>query len=408
MNSGRAVGGMDVVRDLRAVDRSSTRSSRMPGSTARRFVERLPEHRLVLELLGAGVERARADRRVLRPRGDESPACGLEPSGRRLGLGGVEHDRDAVRWARRCTTGAGRSSPSRSTRSTPTSSEPTLATTNRPHMRCEPTRGPPTRLQSVEDADLVESLEQARAVRVGHPRHVAAAEWSSTAVRPPASTASAGERRRIATAATLLGGLARERRVDLVVVLSVVADQQPLAPAGTPRARRRRFDSLCALPLRNQRSCVGPQSVSSSEPGGKRCRRRNRMSVGRDVPRARGQVDDRACPGASRTSRSMSTAMPGTGWRACSSTTNEFHAARSGRGSAVTMTVSSTSETTPKRTSEPDDEHARLDRLAALDRHRERLPAGLEPRAGARCRSRRRGRRRPRASTPSIVTVTCA
>ena len=49
----------------------------------------------------------------------------------------------------------------------------------------------------------------------------------------------------------------------------------------------------------------------------------------------------------------MSTAMPGTGWRACSSTTKEFHAARSGRGSAVTMTVSSTSDTTPKRTSGP-------------------------------------------------------
>ena len=45
--------------------------------------------------------------------------------------------------------------------------------------------------------------------------------------------------------------------------------------------------------------------------------------------------------------------MPGTGWRACSSTTNEFQAASSGRGRAVTMTVSSTSLTTPKRTSEP-------------------------------------------------------
>ena len=32
---------------------------------------------------------------------------------------------------------------------------------------------------------------------------------------------------------------------------------------------------------------------------------------------------------------------------------DEFHAASSGRGSAVTMTVSSTSDTTPKRTSEP-------------------------------------------------------
>ena len=43
------------------------------------------------------------------------------------------------------------------------------------------------------------------------------------------------------------------------------------------------------------------------------------------------------------------------------------------------MTVSSTSETTPKRTSGPDDEHPGLDGLAALDRHRERLPSRLEP-----------------------------
>ena len=49
----------------------------------------------------------------------------------------------------------------------------------------------------------------------------------------------------------------------------------------------------------------------------------------------------------------MSTAIPGTGWRACSFTTKEFHAASRGRGRAVTITVSSTSETTPKRTSDP-------------------------------------------------------
>ena len=42
--------------------------------------------------------------------------------------------------------------------------------------------------------------------------------------------------------------------------------------------------------------------------------------------------------------------MPGTAVRACSSSTNVFHAASSGRGSAVTMTVSSMSERMPKRT----------------------------------------------------------
>ena len=46
--------------------------------------------------------------------------------------------------------------------------------------------------------------------------------------------------------------------------------------------------------------------------------------------------------------RSYSTAMPGVGVRACSFSTNVFQAASSGRGSAVTMTVSSMSETTPK------------------------------------------------------------
>ena len=54
--------------------------------------------------------------------------------------------------------------------------------------------------------------------------------------------------------------------------------------------------------------------------------------------------------------------MPATGCRACSLTTNEFHAAMSGRGSAVTMTVSSMSDTTPNRTSGADHEHAGLNR----------------------------------------------
>ena len=58
-------------------------------------------------------------------------------------------------------------------------------------------------------------------------------------------------------------------------------------------------------------------------------------------------------PGFSRVSRSISTAIPATGCRACSSMTKEFHAASRGRGSAVTMTVSSTSDTTPNRMSGP-------------------------------------------------------
>ena len=51
--------------------------------------------------------------------------------------------------------------------------------------------------------------------------------------------------------------------------------------------------------------------------------------------------------GCSDAMRRSSTDMPGVGVRACSSSTNEFHAASSGRGSAVTTTVSSMSETSP-------------------------------------------------------------
>ena len=51
--------------------------------------------------------------------------------------------------------------------------------------------------------------------------------------------------------------------------------------------------------------------------------------------------------GFSRVSLSSSTAIPGTGRRAFSSRTKEFHAARKGRGSAVTMIVSSTSQMMP-------------------------------------------------------------
>ena len=53
-------------------------------------------------------------------------------------------------------------------------------------------------------------------------------------------------------------------------------------------------------------------------------------------------------PGRDRVSRSIITPMPGVAIRACSLTTKLFHAASMGRGSAVTITVSSTSVTMPK------------------------------------------------------------
>ena len=70
----RAVGGVDVVRDLLAVDLlplvvAGCRHHRAP------LLERLAEHRLVFELFGAGVEGARADRGILRPRRDRVPSA---------------------------------------------------------------------------------------------------------------------------------------------------------------------------------------------------------------------------------------------------------------------------------------------------------------------------------------------
>ena len=205
----------------------------------------------------------------------------------------------------------------------------------------------------------------------------------------------------MATPTTLLGVLAREGRVDLVVVLTVVADQQPLARRGTRRRAAAGWRACASLPLRNQRSCVGPpvgeehrarrEEVAAQEPDQRR----------RDVPGAGREVDD----GRARVRRARaapcSTAMPGTGWRACSSTTKEFHAARSGRGRAVTMTVSSTSETTPKRTSGPTTNTRVSTGSPPSTDIVEGLPARLERAPAARCRSRRRDRRRPRASTPA-------
>src|SRR3546814_7769426 len=69
--------------------------------------------------------------------------------------------------------GAGRSSASTSTRSTPTSSDPTFATTNRPHMPTRYAVAPTSGVRVGGDAsDVFEPFEQPRTVRLGHPWHV--------------------------------------------------------------------------------------------------------------------------------------------------------------------------------------------------------------------------------------------
>jgi hypothetical protein len=71
----------------------------------------------------------------------------------------------------------------------------------------------------------------------------------------------------MATAATLFRMGRDEVAVDLLVVLSVVPDEQPADVRGT-RASRSSVARLWALPAPEQRSVVGPQSVSSSGPPG--------------------------------------------------------------------------------------------------------------------------------------------
>ena len=262
--------------------RSSTRSTRMPGP--RPAASRgHSEHVLRLELLGPRVERLRPDRQILRPRRDKAPSRRLEAPRRGIGLRRVEHDRDAigrgdvVHWS-------GRSSATVSTSRTETRSEPR----SRPRsvrtcssLRQAPTPSFRTRLSSLSTGP----------VRCGDPRHVglrvvvgdvaATREHSLRGRQPSDRDADHG-----------LGILLGEPRVDLLVLLPVVADEQP-PHLGELLASRRRFVSLCSMPLRNQRSCVGPQSVRRIEPGGKRWREQESGERGGDVPGAGGEVDHR-------------------------------------------------------------------------------------------------------------------
>ena len=65
---------------------------------------------------------------------------------------------------------------------------------------------------------------------------------------------------------------------------------------GNSSARRTRLCALCSRPLRNHRSCVGPQSVRSSGPAGKEVAGEEAGEGRGDVPGAGGEVDD-GCAG---------------------------------------------------------------------------------------------------------------
>ncbi len=85
--------------------------------------------------------------------------------------------------------------------------------------------------------------------------------------RPPARDRLTGSQLADRDRRDIVGVLLRELPVERLVVLTVVADQQP--PDGGELAREPvQVERLCCRPLRNHPSAVGPQSVSSSGPGG--------------------------------------------------------------------------------------------------------------------------------------------
>ena len=114
---------------------------------------------------------------------------------------------------------------------------------------------------------------------------------ASASLRPPASTASPGESAGSPRRRRCRGALANSR-VDL-------ASCCPSSPTSSQRmcgnsvGEASRLRRLCFGPLRNQRSCVGPQSVSSRGPRGYRLRDEEPAQRRGDVPGAGGEVDDR-------------------------------------------------------------------------------------------------------------------
>ena len=144
----------------------------------------------------------------------------------------------------------------------------------------------------------------------------------------------------------LVGVRVGELAVEHLVVLTVVAEQQPLdlrelvAPAGA--------GCRACAPCRCGTS--GPRSAPSRSAAAHRAGTGCGTGTGSgSAPRSRRRWTGRT-PAARRERRdslSYSTGIPGVAARACSLTTKVCQAASSGRGRAVTITVSSMSETMP-------------------------------------------------------------
>ena len=239
--------------------------------------------------------------------------------------------------------------------------------------RSNPLVYPDRRAASLQQPGLTQPLGQARSIRGVDPA------GPVVLLRPVRLAAAAGKHG--FAAGQLPDGhratVVRVRVGELTVRSSSCCPSSPTRShrmPGNSVASRARLSRLWSRPLRNHRSCVGPQSVSSRAPAGYSWRDRKRVSVGATF-HAPVERYITGAPGCASVSRSSSTAMPGTGRRACSSSTNVFHAANSGRGSAVTMTVSSTSETMPKSHIGVHDEHGRGGRFRLIGAHGDGVPS---------------------------------
>ena len=118
-----------------------------------------------------------------------------------------------------------------------------------------------------QQVEAFEFVGQAGAVGGVEPGDVRAAADRVVAAGAAGQHRLAGGQLADADRPDVLGVPIREVGVDGLVVLPVVADEQPADLRELP-ASRSRLERLWSWPLRNQRSAVGPQSVSSRAPAG--------------------------------------------------------------------------------------------------------------------------------------------
>ncbi len=283
----RAVGGVDVVRDLRAVDLLPLVVAGCRHHRAS-LLERLAEHRLVFELFGARVEGAR------RRSTDPSPTPGRVPTApSRAGASAARSWPSRARSrrgrsARRCTTARADRRPRDRPAARP------RARSRRWPRRIVRTwlrayaRAPTGRQRSRTPTSSSRSARPAPSDSVTHGtvgRRVVVDRGAATGEHGLGGGEAADRDGR-----DVAGVLARERRVDLVVVLSVVADQQPLDVRELHRepAQVRELVRLAAAePAVVRRTPVGQQHRAGREEVAAQEADERR----RDVPRAGRQVD---------------------------------------------------------------------------------------------------------------------